>query len=255
MVGVKRRPIRPLSTTNLSLAFPGELLIDPTTGNFTYIDDSNRQVVHKKPGKLTVKYGDTFLVNGNDLSSDINFTIPKPAEVTWDTIKPDSIDASMINGLTANRILISSAAGKLTTSAVSSTTLNYLSGLTGNVQTQLNSKIGASGGTVSGTLTISGALNVTGNATGISKEFTGTLYTTGWTGSAAPYTQAVTVNGMLSTDEPICDYRNSGIYATDQAREEAWLNVYRGVTVANKITFYAHEKPTVAIPFMAKVIR
>ena len=225
----------------------------------------------------------------------------------------------MINGLTANRALISSASGVLTASSVTNTELGYLSGVTGSIQNQLNNKaasehnhngvylpangtataatklatartitigsstaksfdgtgnlsytlseigaaaanhthrgyIGASGGTITGTLTISGTLSVTGKATGIQKVYTGTL-STSWSGSSAPYTQAVTVSGILSTDRPTVDFTCSGTYATDQSREEGWLNVYRAVTAANKITFYAHEKPTVSIPFVATVVR
>lgn len=97
-------------------------------------------------------------------------------------------------------------------------------------------------------------MSVTGTAKGIQKVYSGTL-STSWTGSAAPYSQTVSVSGILSTDRPIIDYTNSGTYATDQSREEGWLNVYRAVTAANQITFYAHEKPTVSIPFTAIVIR
>lgn len=40
--------------------------------------------------------------------------------------------------LTANRVLISNASGDIAASSITTTILNYLSGLTGNVQTQLN---------------------------------------------------------------------------------------------------------------------
>ena len=261
MVGAKRSPVRPLGTDNVSLAFPGELLINPNNGNFIYVLETGGQIEHKKPGTLTVTQGDVTLLNAGDLSTALTLNIPVPS---WDSIAPDHISASLINGLTANKVLVSDANGNLTASDIGSEVFSYLSGLTGNIQNQLNGKaainhthteyIGASGGTITGTLTVSGTLSVTGNATGIQKVFTGTL-STNWAGSAAPYSQTVTVNGILATDRPICDYVNSGTYATDQTREEGWLNVYRGVTAANQITFYAHDKPTVEIPFVAQVTR
>ena len=165
---------------------------------------------------------------------------------------------------TANRVLISNSSGTISTSGITNTELNYLSGVSSNIQNQLDDKaaashthsgyIGAAGGTITGTLTVSGTLNVTGSATGIQKVYSGTL-STSWTGSSAPYSQVVTVSGILASDRPILDYTNSGTYSTDQSREEGWLNIYRAVTAANRITFYAHDKPTVSIPFTALVTR
>ena len=59
--------------------------------------------------------------------------------------KQDVIDgaASTItdSNLTANRALISNGSGKVDVSAVTSTELGYLDGVTSNIQTQLNSKL------------------------------------------------------------------------------------------------------------------
>ena len=462
-VGAKRSPTRLLSSANIGLAFPGELLIDPSTGNFIYVTDAMGQVEHKKPGTLTVTQGQSTLVDHADLSGDINFSIPDVQMPTF----------------TANRVLVSNGTGGMAASSISTTLLDYLTGLSGNIQDQLDAKsnsghnhdgtylpisgtavaanklatarnitigsavktfdgtenigwslteigaaaanhnhdsaylaidgtavsasklatahritignfyqsfdgttdltftlsqigaaasnhnhdgvylpvsgtaaaatklatartitigswyqdfdgtsdisftlsqigaaaighnhdgvylpvsgtaaaatklatartitignysqtfdgssnisftlaqIGAaatnhthfgylstSGGTISGNLSVTGTLSA-GTLSGVRKDYTGTL-STSWTGSAAPYTQAVTVSGILSTDRPILDMVCSGTYATDQSREEGWLNIYRAVTAANKITFYAHEKPTVSIPFYAQVTR
>ena len=354
-VGAKRSPTRLLSSANISLAFPGELLIDPSTGNFIYVTDAMGQVEHKKPGTLTVTQGQNTLLNAADLSGNVSFSIPDVQMPTF----------------TANRVLISNGTGGMAASSISTTLLDYLTGLSGNIQDQLDAKanaghnhdgtylpiggtavaatklatavnltigstakafdgsaalswtlseigaaaanhnhdgvylpvsgtaaaanklatarsitigsasksfdgsaaisftlgeIGAaaashthsnylstSGGTVSGNLSVTGTLSA-GTLSGVRKDYTGTL-TTSWTGSAAPYTQNVTVSGILSTDRPILDMVCSGTYATDQSREEGWLNIYRAVTAANRITFYAHEKPTVSIPFYAQVTR
>ena len=85
-------------------------------------------------------------------------------------------------------------------------------------------------------------------------EFTATL-STSWSGSAAPYTQTVTINGITSAHNPIIDVVMSGTYSTDQQRSEQWGYIYRAVTGANQITFYASEKPTVSLPIRVKVVR
>ena len=61
------------------------------------------------------------------------------------TSKQDTVvgGASTIteNNLTANRALVSNSSGKVAVSAVTSTELGYLDGVTSNVQTQLNKKL------------------------------------------------------------------------------------------------------------------
>ena len=61
------------------------------------------------------------------------------------------------NNLTASRALVSDANGKVAVSAVTSTELGYLDGVTSNIQTQLNSKLPTAGGTLSGDLKLSAA--------------------------------------------------------------------------------------------------
>ena len=83
---------------------------------------------------------------------------------------------------------------------------------------------------------------------------TTTLNTT-WSGSSAPFTKTQAVTGILATDTPVVDVVMSGTYATDEARQEAWGNIYRITTAANSITLYAKEKPTVSLPIQLKVVR
>lgn len=83
---------------------------------------------------------------------------------------------------------------------------------------------------------------------------TATLDTT-WSGTSAPYTKTVSVSGILSTDTPIIDVVMSGTYSTDEARTEAWGYIYRAVTGADSITFYATDKPTVDLPIQIRVVR
>lgn len=97
-------------------------------------------------------------------------------------------------------------------------------------------------------------LNTLGEA--VSVEYGGTLAADGWTGTEAPFTQAVTINGILATDSPIIDLvPDDGDYATAVAEDTAWCSIYRAVASANTITFYAKEAPTVALTFKARCIR
>lgn len=96
----------------------------------------------------------------------------------------------------------------------------------------------------------------TGNIpTGVKSDLTATLPSASWTGSSAPFTKAVTVTGILATDNPLIDIVPSGVYATDQTMLTNWGKIYRAVTSANTITFYATEVPSADIPFIAKVVR
>ena len=88
----------------------------------------------------------------------------------------------------------------------------------------------------------------------VSVDYTVTLNTT-WSGSAAPYTKEQTINGILAADKPLIDLVPSATFADAEKQTNAWALVYRAVTAANKITFYAKAKPTVSIPLQIRCIR
>lgn len=88
----------------------------------------------------------------------------------------------------------------------------------------------------------------------VSTVYTATLDTT-WSGDEAPYTKAQTISGILATDKPIIDLVPSDTFEDAEAQEEAWANIYRAVTSANTITFYAKEIPEVSIPIQVRCIR
>jgi len=79
-----------------------------------------------------------------------------------------------------------------------------------------------------------------------------TLSTT-WSGSAAPYTQTVTVSGILAADTPILDL----VVSTSNYEDEqtAWANVFKAVASANTLTFYAKEKTETSLTIQVKVVR
>lgn len=82
------------------------------------------------------------------------------------------------------------------------------------------------------------------------KRATATLAVASWSGTAAPYSYAVTVTGMTADSHPVVSLNNSSSIAASTAnnRALAWSKVFCAVTAANTITFYATEKPTVALP-------
>lgn len=108
----------------------------------------------------------------------------------------------------------------------------------------------ANGGT--GATTAAGAKTNLGFATMAS--YTGTLNTT-WSGSN-PYSQAITITGIVATDAPVIDLTLSGTLNTDNDRIKSWGFIQRAVTAANKITFYAYgTKPSVSLPFHVMCVR
>ena len=85
--------------------------------------------------------------------------------------------------------------------------------------------------------------------------YTGTLTSSGWT-SAAPYTQTVSIQGILATDVPVVDVVLSSTTSTAISQLEAWSCVSKIETSAGSITATClEEKPTIDIPIQLKVVR
>lgn len=88
----------------------------------------------------------------------------------------------------------------------------------------------------------------------VSMYYTGSI-PTGWSGSG-PYTKVVTLSGILATDHPIVDLVASSNYATAEEQIEVWGSIYKvDASADNTLTFYATDKPDVAIPIQVRCIR
>ena len=108
----------------------------------------------------------------------------------------------------------------------------------------------ANGGT--GATSASGARSNIGAASRAS--YTADITTT-WSGSG-PYTQTVSVSGILETDTPHIMPVYSTTNSTAISQKTAWGCVSKAVTAAGKITFTCFEnKPTTAIPIQIEVMR
>ena len=78
---------------------------------------------------------------------------------------------------------------------------------------------------------------------------------TSWSGSG-PYTQNVTVSGILSTDNPIVDVVLSSDTDASRLILEAWANISRIVANNNSITVYCYDEGNaVNIPIQLKMVR
>lgn len=85
--------------------------------------------------------------------------------------------------------------------------------------------------------------------------YTASIPTSGWTGSAAPYTRQITINGILASDTPIIDIVQTGNYSTDTQICDSWSLISRIVTRANGLTITADAIPSVAIPIQVRCLR
>lgn len=86
-------------------------------------------------------------------------------------------------------------------------------------------------------------------------EYSATLTVAGWTGSG-PYTQEVTLAGILGSDTPFVDVDMSGLSTLDDMSDaqDAFGLILKGVCGAGKITFTASAKPKTAIHIKIKVV-
>ena len=101
-----------------------------------------------------------------------------------------------------------------------------------------------------------GAVTAEKLATGaVSVSYSASLDPANWQGTTAPFSQAVSLTGLLASDTPLVDIQLSGTFSTDQKRLEDYAQLYRAVTAKGKLTAYAMVKPTVALPLRILCIR
>lgn len=78
-----------------------------------------------------------------------------------------------------------------------------------------------------------------------------------WTGSAEPYTQTISVPGILATDTPhIMPVYTDPNYSVTLAQIEGWSKIVSAFSGDGAIAFYCRpDKPAVAIPIQIEVMR
>ena len=97
--------------------------------------------------------------------------------------------------------------------------------------------------------------------TAISRKAFTVTYTAGinttWTGTSAPYTKTVIVEGILATDNPIVDLiTGTGPTAQKRLQAKAWSCVSEIVTYGGYIRLICYDKkPTTSFTIQLKVVR
>lgn len=104
------------------------------------------------------------------------------------------------------------------------------------------------------TIAEDGTMNYTGNRATV-EYYTATIPAAGWTGDAAPFTNAVTVDGITADDKPDIDLVASDDYSVAETEDFEWGYVYKAVTSADTVTFYATDKPTFTLIVQIKAVR
>ena len=78
------------------------------------------------------------------------------------------------------------------------------------------------------------------------ETFVATVSTT-WTGTKAPFTQTIAVEGMTETTKVVADVLLSDDYEASQTELENYNKIYRISTAADQITVHASEKTEVEL--------
>lgn len=139
--------------------------------------------------------------------------------------------------LTPNRALVSDGSGNVASSSVTDTELGYLSGVTSAIQTQLNSKLNLSGGTLTGDLTFSSNRGIfftdnTSNTIKITAPTSVTTYSLKWPSAQGAVNQYLTNDGsgnLSWTNAAGTGTVNSGL-ANQLAYYASSSNVISGLT-------------------------
>jgi hypothetical protein len=87
-------------------------------------------------------------------------------------------------------------------------------------------------------------------------NLTSTITTT-WTGSEAPYTQVISIEGILESDKPSIDVDLSEVLTYSDMLDllDEWAQVYRITTENGQITVYSQSITNLTIPINIKVVR
>lgn len=211
-------------------------------------------------------------VNGSEITPDannkVNLSLPNVLQTTGtstsDVMSQNSVTVAL--GTKANTsdlsiVAISGSYNDLSNKPTIPEVLQTTGSSTINVMSQnavtmsLSSKVDSSS---LATVATSGSYSDLSNKPTIPSvaNYTVTLLSSGWTGSSAPYTQTVSVSGILSTDKAFGDIVLSDDTTTAQNQMTNWAYVSKMVTSNDSITATCLEsKPTIDLPISLIAIR
>lgn len=180
-------------------------------------------------------------VNGTELTPDSNnkvsFNVPNVLQTTG-TSTTDVMSQNSVTDALSNKANSSDLATVATSGSYSD--LSNTPNVPSVVQT--------TGSSTTDTMSQQAITNALSGKASVS-TYNATLLSSGWTGSSAPYTQTVSVSGILSTDKVFADVvlDSSTSTALDQSRQ--WAFVSQMTTSNGSITAKCLEyKPEINLP-------
>lgn len=153
--------------------------------------------------------------------------------------------------------------------ALNAENLNHIEDTLAEHDETLGKRLPTSGGTMTGNIDLGGnaLTNVKSPAAATDAATKGyvdgkrlvltTTIPASWTGSAEPYTQTISVPGILATDTPhIMPVYTDPNYSVTLAQIEGWSKIVSAFSGDGVIAFYCRpDKPAVAIPIQIEVMR
>ena len=166
---------------------------------------------------------DSFYVNDRDRT---NTAGDKTKSILYGVMANNASDQTLtvnanlnLSLLTGSKVLVSSASGAVSESAISTETLSYMDA-TSSIQTQLNTKASTTTPSFAGTSTFNGDVNSTGTVSGVSGTFSS---------GAAPikFSGFVDVTVTTPTYRPALAVTSSGVLyiSTATTRVQDWIKV------------------------------
>ena len=242
---------------------PSSLGITATATELNYVDGVTSNVQTQLNGKSdtdhTHSYAGSSSVGGaaNSVKSNIVLKVNSGSTEGVSLYTFNGSSGKTLDIVAGNNITLTPSSGKVTITA-KDTTYNTATTSADGLMSAADKTALNNLGTLVGDTAVS--TQISNAVTGLAKSinYSAILSSSGWSGNSAPYTQTVTVSGMLATDTPIIDVNLSGATTADVGMEllEAWACVSRITTAYNTITAYCYEEqPTVNIPMIIKVVR
>lgn len=244
-------------------ALPNTTIIPTKTSQLTndsgYVEDAN--YVHTD-NNFTNTLKAQISTNATNLDEHIDNT-SNPHKVTKEQVglsnvenvkqysasNPPPYPVTSVNGYTGAVTLSASDVGALPNQAATATTL-------GGIKVGAGLEMTSAGllNVVSGGIADSVDWSNVQNKPNIPEIIQGTVtLTTTWDGDSAPYSQIVTMSGLLATDEPILDIITTLTGYEDEQNE--WAKIFKAETAVDAITFYTQDKTMTELFVRVKVVR
>ena len=217
-------------------------IVDPTWGQIKGSLSNQTDLVNALSGKAST----SDLAGVDTRTRTLENTITTKADKSALDAKADKTEVSNLSA-TVDTKASASALSNL------STTVSNLSTTVSNLNTTVNTKASASD--LSNLSTTVSNLSTTVGTKAVVKYFIGNLSASGWS-SSKPYTQTVSISGVLNTDKPKADIILSSTTATALNEIESWACVSKIIAGNNSITATClDKKPTVNMSVQLEVLR